>query len=387
MDNPGKSSRQSLQDLPIALVANTSWYLYKYRGSTIKALRERGAQVVCIAPTDATSTDLTAELGAEHIPVTLAFDSSNPFQELRSFVGLAAILARRRPDFVFNFTIKANVYSGIACRLLRLPYANNVTGLGTAFETGGVRARVIEFLFGLTSRGAARVFVQNPDDLALLQRKHWLDHTPVTQLPGSGVDLARFTAQPPPQPPLTFVMITRLQAFKGVREFVSAARQLRARRPEIRFVLVGSNEHTNRSAISDQELAAWRAEGVVEIPGPADDVRPWLAESDALVLPSYGGEGTPRVVLEAAACARPAIVSDVPGCRHAVVDGRTGFIFAARNADALTEALEKFAALPAEKRREMGRAARVLAEERFSERIAIDAYIDCLDGRTERAPV
>ncbi|HUT50506.1 MAG TPA: glycosyltransferase family 4 protein [Alphaproteobacteria bacterium] len=378
MDNLGKSSRQSLQDLPVALVANTSWYLYKYRGSTIRALRERGAQVICIAPTDATSANLTDELGAEHVPIALSFDGYNPFRELRSFVRLTVILARYRPDFVFNFTIKANIYSGIACRLLRLPYANNITGLGMAFASNGLRARLIGFLSGLTSRGAARVFVQNPDDLALMKQRRWLDHTPVTQLPGSGVDLERFTAQPPTPPPLTFVMIARLQGNKGVREFMSAARQLRSRRPEIRFVLVGSNEHTNHSAIDDQELSAWRAEGVVRIPGPTADVRPWLTDSHALVMPSYGGEGMPRVVLEAAACARPALVSDVPGCRHAVVDGRTGYMFAPRSAGALAEAMEMFAALPAEKRNEMGRAARVLAEERFSERIAIDAYIDCV---------
>ncbi len=368
----------SLATRRIAFVGNTCWYLYKFRAGTIRALRERGARVICIAPTDATSTNLTGELGAEHVPFVLDLDGYNPLRELRSLVELALILAKRRPDFVFNFTIKPNIYSGIACRLLRLPYANNITGLGMAIASGGLRARLVGPLYGVTNRGAARVFVQNPDDLALMRQKRWLDDTPVTEIPGSGVDLDRFGPQHPAPPPLTFVMIGRLQADKGVREFVSAARQIRRRRPNARFVLVGSNEHANRLAITDDELSAWRAEGVIEIPGPAPDVRPWLAESHVLVLPSHGGEGMPRVLLEAAASARPAIVSDVPGCRHAVIEGRTGYICRARNADALTEAMERFASLPEEKQAAMGQAARALAEARFSEQIVIDAYLDCL---------
>jgi len=378
VDNTGKSSRQSLQDLPIALVANTSWYLHNFRAGTIRALGERGARVICIAPEDATSRALADELGAEHIDWPLDLNGHNPVRELGSLVRLFTILKDRRPCFVFNFTIKPNIYSGIACRVLGLPYANNVTGLGMTLGGSGWLSRIAAWLYGLSNRGAARVFVQNPDDLAELRRRGLLGKARPVELAGSGVDLEHFVAEPLQATPPTFVLIARLQADKGVREFVAAARQMRQCCPGARFVLIGPTETANQSAIPERELAAWRAEGVVEIAGPTDDVRPWLAECDALVLPSYGGEGMPRVVLEAAACARPAIVSDVPGCRHAVVDGRTGFIVAPRNTDALVDALEKFAALPTGKRNAMGRAARTLAEERFSERIAIDAYIDCV---------
>jgi glycosyltransferase involved in cell wall biosynthesis len=378
MNSPGTSLRQSLQDRPIALVGNTSWYLHNFRAGTIRALGERGARVICIAPKDATSSALADELGAEHIDWPLDLNGHNPVRELGSLVRLIKILKGRRPCFVFNFTIKPNIYSGIACRLLGLPYANNVTGLGMLLGAGGLLSRIAAWLYGLSNRGAARVFVQNPDDLAELRRRGLLGEARPVELAGSGVDLEHFVAAPLQAASPTFVMIARLQADKGVREFVAAARRMRQSCPGARFVLVGPTDTANQSAIPKRELDAWRAEGVVETPGPTDDVRPWLAQSDALVLPSYGGEGMPRVLLEAAACARPAIVSDVPGCRHAVIDGRTGFICEPRSADALAVVLEKFVALPVDTRSKMGRTARALAEERFSERIAIDAYIDCL---------
>jgi glycosyltransferase involved in cell wall biosynthesis len=215
-----------------------------------------------------------------------------------------------------------------------------------------------------------------------MRKRNWLGHTPTTEIPGSGVDLDRFSAQAPAPLPLVFLMIARFQEDKGVREFVSAARRVRRRQPETRFLLVGSNEHANRTAIADGELAAWRDEGVVEIVGYSADVLPWLAKCHALVLPSHGGEGVPRVVLEAAACARPAIVSDVPGCRHAVIEGRTGYVCPPRDAESLADTMEIFASLRADEREAMGRAARARAEAKFSETIVIDAYLDCLPQRT-----
>lgn len=368
----------SLAGQTIAFVSNTSWYLYKFRRNTIRALRDRGAKVICIAPKDSSSPHLTEELGAAYVHFGLDINGSNPLREAVSLARLTMTLARYRPDFVFNFNLKPNIYSGIACRLLQLPYANNVTGLGLTVSSGSLLAKLTGNLFAISNRGAAQIFVQNPDDLAFLEQRNWLGHSTVTQIPGSGVDLDWFSAQEPAPQPLTFLMVARIQADKGAREFVSAARQVHHRRPETRFVMVGSTEHANRTAITEEELDLWRREGVVEIPGYSGDVRPWLAECHALVLPSHGGEGIPRVVLEAAASARPAIVSDVSGCRHAVTDGRTGYICLPKNSEALADAMGKFASLREEERNAMGQAARALAEERFSEEIVIDAYLDCL---------
>lgn len=367
----------------VALVGNTSWYLNNFRAGTIRALRDRGAKVVCIAPQDPASRRLTDDLGAEHLAWRLDLNGYNPVKELASLLRLGVLLCRARPDFVFNFTIKANIYSGLVCRLIGFPYANNVTGLGMTIGRGGPLSSFAAWLYGVSNRGAKQVFVQNPDDLELLRRRGLLGLADVVELAGSGVDLEYFAAAPLEVAPPTFVMIARLQEDKGVREFVAAARAMRERCPDSRFVLVGPSDYSNRGGIPERELAAWRAEGIVEIPGPTDDVRPWLAAGHVIVLPSHGGEGMPRVLLEAAAAGRPAIVSDVPGCRHAVVDGRTGFVHPARDVPALVDRMAKVVALSTARLTAMSVAARALAEERFSERAVIQAYMDCIAAKIE----
>lgn len=369
--------RGPLTDRRIVLVANTSWYLYNFRQSTIRALLDRGAQVICVAPEDSGSPSLK-KMGAQHVPLFLRPDSYNPFVEAYSLYALLRTLWRLRPDFTFNFTIKANVYAGLANRFLGRPYANNVTGLGMTIGSGTLLGWFAARLYAASNRGAERIFVQNPDDHSMLRREGGIGRVPVVMLQGSGVDLEHFCPQVSPPSPLTFLMIARLQEDKGVREFIEAARQLHHRLPSLRFVLVGSADHANRGAIPQEELASWRNEGWLEMPGAADDVRPYFAAAHALVLPSHGGEGMPRVILEAAASGRPAIVTDVPGCRHSVIDGQTGFVVPARDSNALLAAMNKLACLRPETLAGMGTAARKLAEDRFSEKLVIDAYLDCL---------
>lgn len=370
-------TNRSLTGRRIVLVANTSWYLLNFRRSTIRALLDRGGQVICVAPED-TATPSLKKMGAEHVPLFLNPDSYNPFVEIYSLCALWRILWRIRPDFTFNFTIKANIYSGLANRVLGRMYANNVTGLGMTIGSGSPIGWLAARLYAISNRGAARIFVQNPDDHSALLRERGIGQAPVVMLQGSGVDLDHFRPQVAPSSPLTFLMIARLQEDKGVREFVEAARQLHNRRRSVRFVLVGSTDHANRGAIPREDLASWRDEGWLEMPGEANDVRPYLAAAHALVLPSHGGEGMPRVILEAAASGLPAIVTDVPGCRHSVIDGQTGFIVPARDSNALLAAMNKLACLPPETLSKMGTAARKLAEDRFSEKTVIEAYMDCV---------
>jgi glycosyltransferase involved in cell wall biosynthesis len=208
-----------------------------------------------------------------------------------------------------------------------------------------------------------------------MNRMHMLGKAAVSEVPGSGVDTERFPALPPPPPPPVFVMMARLQREKGVEDFVEAARLLRPRFPSARFVVLGSARFANQSVIPDATIAAWIAEGVVEFPGHAADVRPWLVQAHAIVLPSHGGEGMPRSLLEAASSARPAIASDVPGCRQAIIAGQTGLLHAPSDPHALAAAMERFMQLSPEAAAGMGMAARRLAEDRFSERLVVARYL------------
>jgi len=230
----------------------------------------------------------------------------------------------------------------------------------------------------LVNRRAQRLFFQNEEDLGVFQSKGMLGDTPYTLLPGSGVNLQRFQASPLPQGgPFTFIMIARLVGDKGVREYADACRQLKADGLDVRCLLLGALGVSNRTAISEQEVRQWQAEGVVEYPGAIDDVRPLIEQAHVLVLPSYR-EGMPRTVLEAAAMGRPAIVTDVPGCRHAIEPGVTGWLCEVRSAESLAGVMRRVLGMDAAEVQRAGDAARGRMEREFSEELVVGAYLECL---------
>lgn len=362
----------------VFLTSNTSWYLYNFRASTIQALRAQGNRVICLSPPDDFSQRLVDELGAEHIALPLDGKSTGAVQELRSLRFIWAVMRQNRPDFVFNFTVKMNIYCGLVCALQKVPFANNISGLGTAFIHDSWLFRRVRQVYGLVNRRAQRLFFQNEEDLGVFQSKGMLGDTPYTLLPGSGVDLQRFQASPLPEGgPFTFIMIARLLGDKGVREYAEACRQLKAEGLDVRCLLVGPLGVSNRTAISEEEVRQWQAEGIVEYPGATDDVRPLIEQAHVLVLPSYR-EGMPRTVLEAAAMGRPAIVTDVPGCRHAIEPEVTGWLCEVRSAESLAGVMRRVLGMDAAEVQRAGDAARGRMEERFSEDLVVGAYLGCL---------
>ncbi|WP_299231254.1 glycosyltransferase family 4 protein [uncultured Halomonas sp.] len=362
----------------VVLVSNSSWYLYNFRRGTLLGLRDAGYRVIGLAPFDDYTYRLVEELGVEHWPLAMEGKNTRMLGEGRSLVALVAALRKANPVFVFNFTVKANIYSGLACRLLGIPYANNVSGLGTAFLHDSWLFRRVRWLYGFANRGARRVFFQNHEDHALFMAHGLLDETPTMVLPGSGVDSVRFAFSPlPSRRPFTFVMIARLLGDKGVREYVQAAERVKAEHPDTRFLLIGPLGASNRTAIDAAEVYAWQAAGVVEYQGEQQDVRPWIKQAQVLVLPSYR-EGMPRTVLEAAAMGRPAIVSDVPGCRQSVVAGETGWLCEVRCADSLALRMRECLAMSPERLQQAGSAARKRIEQEFDERLVVTAALGLL---------
>lgn len=363
----------------VVLVSNTSWYLYNFRRGTIVALRDSGYRVVALAPVDDYSHRLLEELGIEHMALPMEGKSTRLVGEGKSLLALANTLRRLKPAFVFNFTVKANIYSGLACRALGIPYANNVSGLGTAFLHDSWLFRRVRLLYGFANRGAQRVFFQNEEDHALFQSHDLLRNTPTIVLPGSGIDTRRFACSPlPASLPFTFVMIARLLGDKGVREYVQAAQQVRLKHPHTRFMLVGPYGASNRTAITENEVVSWQQAGAIDYLGEQADVRPSIVQAHILILPSYR-EGMPRTVLEAAAMGRPAIVSDVPGCRHAIEDGVTGWLCEAKSADSLATRMIECLNMPATELQVAGQAARRRIEAEFDEQIVINATLSCLE--------
>lgn len=359
----------------VLISINAAWNVVNFRAGLVRALVADGHEVIAAVPNDGALAAVEA-LGARVAVLPMTSASTSVTGDLALLWRYVRLIRRERPDVYLGWTIKPNTYGALAARLAGVPRIANVSGLGTAFIRETWLTRVAEMLYRLGLGGAATVFFQNHDDRAEFVARRLVAPECVEVLPGSGIDTAHYDPAPWPRAEdgtFRFLMVARLIRDKGVTEFVEAARIVRARHPEARFALLGFLDVDNATAISRAELEGWVAEGVVEYLGAAEDVRPFLGNADCVVLPSYR-EGLSRVLLEAGAMARPAIATDVPGCRDVIVPGETGLLCAVRDAQSLAERMIGMIALPPDTRAAMGRGARAHIAERFAENHVISAY-------------
>jgi len=361
--------------MKLAILANSAWYLRNFRLGLALHLRSLGHEVVFIAPADGYESKLT-EAGFVFHPWQLAAGGTRPLQELGSIWRLRGLLRRLQIQALLSYTPKGNLYGGLA-----LPqgarFLPNVSGLGRLFIEPSLLTQLVKPLYRLALGRAACVLFQNEDDREVFVGLGLVSMDRTQRLPGSGVDLQRFQPAPRSGPARRFLMVARLLRDKGVHEFVAAARTLKQEEPDCEFVLLGSSRSPNPTAVPAAELQAWLQAGWVQHIEQLDDVRPELARSDCVVLPSYR-EGVPRSLLEAAALAKPLLATDVPGCRDVVRPGRNGWLCAPRNSEALTQALRQAIQCPAEQLQALGHASRTLVEQEFDERLVFAAYAGLL---------
>lgn len=360
----------------VLLTGNTCFKIANFRAGLIAALQAQGHEVAVLAPFDDYQPKLVAMGCAVH-DLPMDRNGTSPLAEAALLWRMHAALRRLRPDIVFGYTIKNNIYAGLSCRRLGIPFVPNVTGLGPAFNDRGGLNRVVRGLYRLAFARVRVVFFQNPDDRATFLQAGLVAPQRARLLPGSGVDLERFAPQPLPArtDQTTFLLVSRLLWDKGIGLHVEAARAIRARVPQARFQLLGPPDPASRSGIPMAQIQSWVAEGVIDYLGQTDDVRPALAAADCIVLPSWYREGTPRILLEAAATGRPVITTDMPGCRDAVQDGQTGLLCRPRDLESLVTAMERFLQMTPAARAAMGQAARARAEAAFDEAHVIEAYL------------
>lgn len=362
----------------ILIAANTTWYLFNFRSRLIIDLIKQGYIVTLLAPKDEYVSRLLA-LGVRHEHLALNNASINPMRELVMLARLLALLRREMPMLILTYTPKVNIYVALTARLLGIPVVANVSGLGSGFISRGLLKTVILGLYRAALHHPLKVFFQNKDDRAEFIQTNLVSADKTDLLPGSGVDLERFApVHKTVKNCFVFLLVARLLWDKGVGEFVESARQLKSRYPDVEFRLLGFLDVQNPSAVSRSEIERWESEGVISYLGSTDDVRPYYAEADCVVLPSYYREGVPRTLLEATAMECPIITTDTVGCRDAIEDGKTGFLCKPRNAQDLTEKMERMLNLPPEQRAAMGKAGRAKMEREFDERIVIDRYLDVI---------
>ncbi len=353
----------------ILFVVNVPEFFLSHRLPIALAARDAGYEVH-VATAAGEAVQEIRRLGLEHHTVAIARSGQNPLAELSSITSLYRLLRALKPNLVHLVTIKPVLYGGIAARLAGVSaVVAAVSGLGTVFvaQSAAARARR-ELVSGLYrwafSHQRLAVIFQNPDDRDGLLAIGALKKEQVRMICGSGVNLANYSFLQEPGGIPVVVMAARLLRDKGVYEFVESAQLLRARGVQVVMRLIGAPDPGNPTSVEQVELDKWAAEGVVELPGYRSDIARQYAAANIVCLPSYR-EGLPKGLVEAAACGRAVVTTDVPGCRDAIEPDVTGVLVPVKSAGALADRLQALIEAPEERMR-MGKAGRELAERAFS---------------------
>jgi glycosyltransferase involved in cell wall biosynthesis len=377
--------------MKIILFANTDWYLYNFRLALAKAIVAQGHELVLLSPPGKYSERLK-QAGFRWIPLPLERRRLNPFAELITILRIAQVYHKERPDLVHHFTVKCVLYGSVAARLVRVKaVVNALAGLGHIFSDDGFRAkalrRVVKSVCKLALRPSQVIF-QNPDDHSAFLKLGLVHKETSHLIRGSGVDVERFKprATEPAGGGRYVLLASRLLWAKGVSEYVEAARLVRQWLPETVFLLAGETDPGNPSAIPQRVIDNWR--GDVEVLGHCEDMRSLIENVDLVALPTYYGEGVPRILIEAAAIGKPLVATDMPGCREIVRHGVNGSLVPAHDGEQLARAIRDIL-VDDERREEMGKRSRHLACSDFSEDQVISktfqVYQKCLPaGRAVR---
>lgn len=352
----------------ILFVAPQAKFFLSHRLALALAAREAGYGVAVACPWSP-ECDVLREHGIAHFDLPVARASHNPLRDLNTILTLNRVFSAVQPSLVHLITAKATLYGGLLARIRGVPTVAAITGLGFLFVGGGFAKRVARFVLlalyriGLNRRDSCVIF-QNASDLSVFAKAGILRRAAWLSLPGAGVDLRKITAHPLPPGSPVVVLPARMLRMKGVEDFRAAAAILEQRGVVAVMRLVGDPDTDNPTSLTRDELRAWDAEGTVEWQPHRDDIDAVLAEAHVVALPSHGGEGLPKTLVDAAAAGRAVVATDVPGCRDAVLPGVTGLLCRPRDPVSLADALQQLLTDP-DRMRRMGEAARREAERRF----------------------
>ncbi len=349
------------------LVSPKNRTVYNFRGELIQKLVAQGFDVIVTGP-EQNGADRIEALGARFVVIPMEKNGTSILHDLRYCLRLYRLFRQEAPDAVLGYTIKPVVYGSLAARLAGVRNINClVTGGGYTFISKSLKARMlgclVRFLYRLAFACANHVMFQNADDRDEFCRTGLVSATKSGVVNGSGVNLDKFTPKSLPENELSFFMLSRLLASKGVNEYLEAARIVKAAHPEVSFRLLGKYETEMQDAVPKEPVEACIRDGIISRYEETDDVRPYYADCSVYVLPSYR-EGTPRTVLEAMAMGRAIITTDANGCRETVRNGVNGFLVPVKDSAALADAMLRFVDDPSLAAR-MGQASLAYCREKF----------------------
>lgn len=370
------------EHMNVLITVNSAWNVLNFRREIIDTLLTRGHRVTILAPSDDSVAELE-KMGCHFVHLEMNVKGLNPIQDAKLLYSYINFFKSLKPEIILSYTIKNNIFGALAAQTSGIPFIPNVTGLGTAFLSGGILQLVAVSLLKFAFGKSPIVFLQNEDDRKLFISKNIVKPAQSRLLPGSGINLLEFSPQESEQPndKIVFLMIARLIKDKGIFEYVEASKIVKKVCPEVSFQVLGPLVSDNRSAITSSTLQDWQKHEFIEYLGHQNDVRPFIAKADVVVLPSYR-EGAPRTLIESAAMGKPLIATNVPGCRSVVKHNESGLICEARSAESLAAACLELIQMTDQDRLTMGLAGRRFMETNYDHKMVVAMYLKAIEELT-----
>ncbi|MBD8071101.1 glycosyltransferase family 4 protein [Bacillus sp. PS06] len=364
--------------MKILVLANFGMGLYNFRKELLEELISQSNEVFISLPNDEYVPKLN-NLGCKYVETNLDRRGTNPISDLKLLLHYIQIIKEIKPDIVLTYTIKPNVYGGLACRITQTRYITNITGLGTSLETKSVIQRITLLLYKVGLKDASCIFFQNKTNLKFF-RDHQIAKSKTRLVPGSGVNLNNhsFEDYPENDKSIRFLFIGRMMKAKGIDELLQAAKIVKEKNVNVHFELIGSCEEDYQQRLND-----FNEKGIITYHGQQNDVHSFIKQSHATILPSYH-EGTANVLLESASAGRVVLASRVPGCKETFDEDISGIGFDVQDVDSLVEAIITFINLPYEQKKAMGMAGRKKMEKEYDRQIVINAYLDEINQLVRR---
>jgi len=360
----------------IALVANTSWSIFNFRLGLIRHLVLGGYRVVVIAPKDSFTSNLISE-GIEYHEININNYGTNPFTEVKLIIQFIKLYKALKPDLVFHYTIKPNIYGSFASAYCKIPSIIITTGLGHLFEFKNIAVRWITlFLYRIACFLTKEVWFLNSNDQDVFIYKRIVKKSKTRILKSEGINTDWFKPNQGKQNNSnpTFLFAGRILKDKGILEFIEASKIIKQKYPHITFEVLGFIDQSNPNSIPYEQILIWQRENTIKYLGETSDVRPFLQKASCLVFPSFYREGVSRVLMEAASMETPIITTENVGCKEIVEHNRNGFICNPKNVNSLVQAIEKFVTLDPNEKLVMGKLGRLKMIREFDESIVLKTY-------------
>ncbi len=357
----------------VLIFTNTESSIYNFRRELVQRLIAEKNKVV-IALTVEDKSNYLIKLGCDVVNIKVERHGTNPATDFVLLINYIKLIKRIQPDIVLTYTIKPNIYGSIASRFCRTPHINNVTGLGTAFHKKGGLRYLLLWMQKMAYKKSSCVFFQNSVNMKFFKQKRIVNQKN-RLLPGSGVNLTihKFEKYPELISPVRFITIARIRKDKGFHELFSAIKEIHQKNNNVEFHVIGSPEDKS----CEKTIINMNAKNEIIYHGfkMQEEVHDLIASCHCTILPSYH-EGMANVLLESAAAGRPCLASNIPGCRDAIIDEITGYLFHVKDANSLTRAIQRFIELPHPEKEKMGIAGRKKMEEEFDRNLVINAYLE-----------